>query len=139
LARRIDEIHQELPVPDDELTELICKNFSDSGKADDTDINFMFAEFTRINRKSLLINDDAGEGNVNPVCIFIQTVLEKFQLDDVVGFSWSGTCSKPDPEGFGGGAVVITRNDSGWINTGSWLFDTMEKLSKKQAAAVAKQ
>ena len=139
MARRIDEMHQELPVPDDDLTALICRNLSDSGEENDKDINFLSATLNRRNKKTLIIRSDEGEGQVSMVCKFIQAVLEEFKLDDVVGFSWASFCDKPHPEGCSGGGVVITRRESIWINTGSWLHNTMEKVSSKQAAAVAKQ
>ena len=125
MAGRMDEIFQENPVPEDELTALICKKFSDAG---DMDINMLGAVLNRINKKRLVIYDDAGEGSVNTVCEFIKTVLEEFDLKDVIGMSWASTCDKPDPDGIGGGAAVITRNEIAWINTGVWLSEKMRKM-----------
>lgn len=125
MAGRMDEIYQDKPVPEDELTTLIRRKFSDAG---DMNINLLGAVLTRTNKKRLLISDDAGEGSVNTVCDFIQTVLEEFELNDMIGISWASICNKPDPGGFGGGAAVITRKDIAWINTGSWLHENMQKI-----------
>jgi hypothetical protein len=61
----------------------------------------------------------------------VQALLVRFRLDRVVGFQWAGSAGRMKANGFGGGAVVITRRDQTWFTTST----AMEKMS----AAVARR
>jgi hypothetical protein len=51
----------------------------------------------------------------------VQAFLKRFELDLVVSFQWANTCSRPRPNAFGGGAVVISRRNAMWFNTRTLL------------------
>ena len=71
------------------------------------------------------VHDDAGEGNIDYVCQFIRAYLNKFDLDTKIGFSWASTCSSPRVGEFGGGAVVVSKDDEKWLNTDQWLSEEL--------------
>jgi hypothetical protein len=52
---------------------------------------------------------------------YVQAVLEKFDLPDKVGWAWAETCSKPRLDEFGGGAVVVTKDQQYWTTTWDFL------------------
>ncbi len=60
-------------------------------------------------------------GDVDYTVDLVQAFLKRFELDLVVSFQWANTCSRPRPNAFGGGAVVISRRDAIWFNTGTLL------------------
>ena len=60
-------------------------------------------------------------GNVAYAADLAQAFLKRFDLDLVVSFQWANTCSKPRPDAFGGGAVVISRRNAVWFDTGTLL------------------
>lgn len=47
------------------------------------------------------------------------------------------TCSKMRPDGFGGGAELITADDVRWINTSRWLAERIEALKLARGEACA--
>jgi hypothetical protein len=69
------------------------------------------------------IHDDGGEGNADHAVSLVQAYLNKFDLDTKIGFSWAFTCSSPRIGEFGGGAVVVTKDDEKWMNTDQWLSE----------------
>lgn len=48
------------------------------------------------------------------------------------------TCSKMRPDGFGGGAELITADGVRWINTSRWLADAIAALAHASEAADAR-
>ena len=60
-------------------------------------------------------------GDVDYTADLAQAFLKRFDLDLVVGFRWVNTCSRPRLDAFGGGAVVISRRNAVWFNTGTLL------------------
>jgi len=68
------------------------------------------------------------------VCVeLIQATLKKFDLSIAIGFEWANTCSKPRVDAYGGGAVVVTKNDSKYVNTGSWVSQTIQDMELELA------
>ena len=68
---------------------------------------------------ALWLHSDSG--GIDAVCAFIQHLLQKFALPDVVAFEWSHDCSKPRTDAYGGGAAVITAQEIKSMSTGQWL------------------
>ena len=64
----------------------------------------------------------------------IERTLKKFDLDAAIGFEWSGDCSKPRVDAFGGGAVIITKDGQEYVNTGSWLAEKLSAHKRKDDA-----
>lgn len=60
-------------------------------------------------------------GDVDYTADLAQAFLRHFDLDLVVSFEWANTCSRPRLDAFGGGAVVISRRNADWFNTGTFV------------------
>ena len=60
-------------------------------------------------------------GDVEYAAELTQAFLRRFDLDRIVAFEWANTCSKPRLDGFGGGAVVISRRGTNWFSTASFV------------------
>jgi len=69
----------------------------------------------------LWVHSDSG--GVDAACVFIQHLLQKFNLTLRVGFEWSHDCSKPRPDAFGGGAALISKEEIKIMSTGDWLAE----------------
>jgi hypothetical protein len=65
----------------------------------------------------------SSNGGIDAVCTFIQHLLQKFSLPDVVTFEWSHDCSKPRTDAYGGGAAIITAQEIKSMSTGQWLHE----------------
>jgi hypothetical protein len=88
---------------------------------------------------SVLWFHDDGQGDVEGVINFVLQLAEDVDLTGLWGFEYALTCSRPQLEGFGGGAHVIdlgARKNIGWLSTYEWLtaalngedFDAAEAL-----------
>jgi len=60
-------------------------------------------------------------GDVEHAALFVQQYLRKWDPTGVVGFEYSVSCSKPRVGEFGGGAVVVTKNNYVVRSTASLL------------------
>jgi len=58
--------------------------------------------------------------DLEAIANFIQCILIHFNKDIAVGFQWANTAGRPIPDGFGGGACVVTKNEQDWLNTAEW-------------------
>ncbi|NDJ15620.1 MAG: hypothetical protein EBY17_31360, partial [Acidobacteriia bacterium] len=63
----------------------------------------------------------SNNGGIDAVCAFLQHLLQKFALPDVVTFEWSHDCSKPRTDAYGGGAAIITARRIKTMSTSEWL------------------
>ena len=70
-------------------------------------------------------------GDVDYTADLVQAFLRRFDLDVVVAFEWSYSCSKPQVGAFGGGAVVISRRNVDWFNTAT-LVETAVRLETER-------
>ncbi|RLC83545.1 MAG: hypothetical protein DRJ03_16835 [Chloroflexi bacterium] len=91
----------------------------------DADFGFGF-------RLSIVKNDTIGpymwlsydeNFNVENACAFLQHWLHTMRPDEAIGFEYTNTCSKPRPDGFGGGAVFVTKDDIKTTHSYSWLIE----------------
>ena len=76
---------------------------------------------------------DEESGTPSHAAEFLQVVLEKFEIDEPVGFCWSDDCDKPALDTFGGGAMIVTRQGFHWMNTYEWLSKSMATISQETA------
>lgn len=67
----------------------------------------------------------------------LRETMEKFDLDGPYALEWAFTCSKPRTDGFGGGAVILTKNDERWLDTNQWINETLAELKQGQDASPA--
>lgn len=51
----------------------------------------------------------------------LQAVMKHFDIVGPWGFMWSGDCSRPLIDAYGGGACAITQTDITSVNTHEWL------------------
>ncbi len=60
-------------------------------------------------------------GGIDAVCLFIQHLLQKFDLQGHIAFEWSHDCTKPRTDSYGGGAAFITSTEIESFTTSEWL------------------
>lgn len=63
-------------------------------------------------------SDDSG---ADAACEFVQHLLDKFGIEESVGFEWANTSSKPYLDAFGGGAAIITAHEIKSWTSFAWL------------------
>lgn len=67
---------------------------------------------------------DGDEGpNLDALSKLLEIYLAKFEIDLPITMSWATTCSKSVANAFGGGAAVIRRTGTKWMNTSQWLAE----------------
>lgn len=59
----------------------------------------------------------------------IQKYLSDFQPEAAVELYWADTCSKPRPDGFSGGACLITAEEIFWFNPSQQVQYKLDELS----------
>ncbi len=67
---------------------------------------------------------DGGMGDVEALIAFVKYCATSFGLSGLWGFQYANTCSRPRPDGFGGGAHVLDLSTGGtidWTHSGDWL------------------
>lgn len=72
--------------------------------------------------------------NLDVLSDLLSSYLERFHPDRAIVLEWSNTCSKPRPDGFGGGICVITGAQTHWMNTGTWAQEKIAALNLKELA-----
>ncbi len=71
--------------------------------------------------------------NVENASAFLQHWLKTMRPHEAIGFEYANTCSNPRPDGFGGGAVFVTKDDIKTIHSYSWLVEReKEYVATKQ-------
>jgi hypothetical protein len=60
-------------------------------------------------------------GGIDAACLFIQHLLQKYDLQGHIAFEWSHDCSKPRVDAFGGGAAIVTATEIKTLNTSDWI------------------
>ena len=60
-------------------------------------------------------------GGQDSACVFIQVLLQRFNVAPFVTFEWSHDCSQPRTDAFGGGAAFITSKEIKTFSTSEWL------------------
>ena len=80
---------------------------------------------------SLVISSDESI-DIDATANIIQDWLREIGSDEPVQFEWANICSKPLVDGFGGGAIHITRDRIESMNTNEWMGNKL--LEMKRAA-----
>lgn len=65
----------------------------------------------------------SSNGGIDAVCAFIQHLLQKFALPDMVSFQWSHDCTKPKTDAYGGGAAIVTAKEIKTMSTHQWVSE----------------
>lgn len=71
--------------------------------------------------------------DLDEVIDFAQTYLHECDPAGVVTIEWANTCNKMRPDGFGGGAAVVTATRVEYITTHEWIAQRLADLSEKEA------
>jgi hypothetical protein len=80
----------------------------------------------------LYVTDDGATGNLEDVAAFLQRLIKLGYVQDPVTVMWSESCSRPRPDSFGGGAVVVTKRKQHW-------FIVRDLVDKKIAALMRRR
>jgi hypothetical protein len=70
-------------------------------------------------------------GDVEMMTELMQRFLQKFRPKKYVVLTWAETCSKPRPDEFGGGAMLVTSKEVRRMNAHRWADEEMEKLQQE--------
>lgn len=71
-------------------------------------------------------------GSPEQVAHLVQKFLQRFHPDKSWGLTWANVCSKPRPDEFGGGAVLVTAQGQRWMNTWDWLEAEQERHGRER-------
>ena len=96
---------------------------SDDDAADAIGIDFD----SNVENGCLYITDNGATGNVEHVAEFLQALMKGGYVKDPVVVQWADSCSRPRPDAFTGGAVVVTSGKLYW-------FIVPDLVEKKLAA-----
>ena len=59
--------------------------------------------------------------DIDSIAVFIQHLMQKFDIKDPICFEWADDCSRPLLDAYGGGAAIITVDDIKCMSTGGWI------------------
>jgi hypothetical protein len=85
---------------------------------------------------ALRISSEGGLGNPAYAAALVQLFLQRFELDEIVSFQWSLTCSEPRPNGNGGGAAVVSRNRIELFDTGDFVAEAMRRAAVETGSPI---
>lgn len=102
---------------------------------EDSDADYMeeTLDINYVLNKDYLWFYSMGYPNLELIVNIIQAVMRVHDSKCAVGFEWSYTCSKPRTDGFGGGAVFITKDSQDWLSTQGWLASKRDAFKKDTA------
>lgn len=73
----------------------------------------------------LEIYDDES-AHVECLALIIQQAMARHNISAPIWFEWANTCSKPRIDAYGGGAVVITKDECHWMNSTGWAAEKIK-------------
>lgn len=113
----------------EELTRLCDIDVLDSGGECRFDI-------TALRQPPYLLYVFAEEsGDLDTATTFIQTFLRECRRKDIIELRWADWCSKPRPNEFGGGVVLISATDVRYLDPHAWVRATSEEMQAAASAA----
>jgi hypothetical protein len=74
---------------------------------------------TEENKDGIWLHSDCG--GIDAVCLFIQHLLQKYDIQGHIAFEWSCDCNQPRTDAYGGGAAFITATEIESMTTAEWL------------------
>lgn len=83
--------------------------------------------------ESVWVRDDCGTPQLDLLCDWLQEVLARFDEDGVIAFEWANDCSKARVGAFGGGCVVLTKDNQDWMNTSMWMEARVTEFKEARA------
>lgn len=76
-------------------------------------------------------------GDIEVLVDILQAAMAEFNIRGALSIEWANTCDKLRAGEFSGGAVVITKDDTHWMSTTSWVADKCRELGIEPAHLVA--
>ena len=74
-------------------------------------------------------------GDVDALSKYVQAFLKKHRTEGYYIMGWADTCDKSRPNGFGGGAVLVTTREISFINSYTWIDEQVKKLKAAKRLA----
>jgi hypothetical protein len=78
-----------------------------------------------------VLGGELGLANPTIVAAWLREILRKFGRPEAVGFEWSDDCTSPHTKAFGGGACVVTKERTSWLDTREWMNEQLKNLGQK--------
>lgn len=79
------------------------------------------------------IHNNGGSPYLDNLVSALNAWTKQTKYPDPISFEWSGTCSRPRLDAFGGGAVVIYKGRAKWMNTGNWSAKELQKIEGRRS------
>ena len=102
----------------------------DDDAADEIPIDFEWM----IEDGCLYLSDDGASGNVEHVAEFLRELMNLGYVQDPVAVQWADSCSRPRPDSFSGGAVIVTKTKTHWLVLPEIVEKKMDALEKRRRA-----
>lgn len=96
---------------------------------DDYPLSMSVSRETSMSEHGLWIYTDES-GDPEHAAWYIQSVMKKFDIGKPCVLSYGHSCSKPRIDAFGGGSVVITRDEMFWFDGGNMAYHKVQELSE---------
>lgn len=106
------------PIDDKELEDLLV-NFADYNENESNPEGFIDIPDYKVIKDGVWIYTEAC-GNIEAAVFLIQRLQVHYGDSRPFVLTWAGWCSKPAIDSFTGGAVVITKEDSEWMEASDW-------------------
>ena len=81
------------------------------------------------NPLSVIFYSDDNE-DLEILANIIQEFIRTFRPDEIIGWEYACTCSKPRLGEFGGGCVVVSKDRIRWTNTADILQEMTDDMKK---------
>jgi len=112
-----------------EALDYLEDSISSTIEAETGTIDYLYGiDAKRESPTKLWIFSEEG-GNIELLASLIHETLNKFNVLGCISISWADYCSKLRPEEFGGGAVVITKDEIKWLSTVKWVTETEKQMN----------
>lgn len=103
---------------------------------DDSDYGFEWSFHGEAEERHLWVHAD-DHGDVDRLAHLVQKFLKTFRPDQCWSLSYANTCSKPRPDGFGGGALFVTADEIRSYSSGEFIYQQRQVFEAADQAGPA--
>lgn len=89
-------------------------------------------EYSDDERLLTVISEDSV--NIETLATLLQIVQRKYGLNEPIAFEYASTASRPVLDGYGGGFVIVTKDDTKFFDSGYWSRRLLAREYRKMAA-----